>query len=116
MIKKVKLNLHIVESNLFKSSACFGTHLLAKASRKETMIITFTVYKTKDNSINDLDHQTYRVEGTLQEINEKVISLTDEQTYFEPSHLQWKGISANVNNDLAELIQIIDQMPDFSKV
>ena len=114
MIRKAKPNLHIVESNLFKSSACFGTHLLAKASRKETMIITFTVYKTKDD--NDFYHQTYRVEGTLQEINEKVTSLTDDQTYFEPSHLQWKGISASVNNDLAELIQIIDQMPDFSKV
>ena len=78
------------------------------------MIITFEVWKSKDNM--DFYNQTYRVEGTLKDINEKVLSLTDKQTYFEPTHLQWKGISANVNNDLAELIQIIAQMPDFSKV
>ena len=78
------------------------------------MVITFEVWKSKDNM--DFYNQTYRIEGTLKEINEKVLSLTDNQTYFEPSHLQWKGISANVNNDLAELIQIIEQMPDFSKV
>lgn len=110
MIRKVKLNLHIVESNLFKSSACFGTHLLAKASRKETMIITFTVLK--DNK----DQKDYSIQGTLKEINDKVQSLSNENVYLEPNNLQWKGISARINNDLAETIQIIEQMPDFSKV
>lgn len=111
MQSKVKLNLHIVESNLFKSSACFGTHLLAKASRKETMlVITFTVLK--DNK----DQTDYTISGTLKEINDKVQSLSNDNVYLEPNNLQWKGISARINNDLAETIQIIEQMPDFSTV
>lgn len=74
------------------------------------MIITFTVLK--DNK----DQKDYSIQGTLKEINDKVQSLSNENVYLEPNNLQWKGISARINNDLAETIQIIEQMPDFSKV
>ena len=48
----------------------------------------------------------YTITGTLKEINDKVQSLSTDDIYLEPNNLQWKGISARVNNDLAELIQI----------
>ena len=74
------------------------------------LVITFTVLK--DNK----DQKDYTISGTLKEINDKVQSLSNENVYLEPNNLQWKGISARINNDLAETIQIIEQMPDFSKV
>lgn len=74
------------------------------------LVITFTVLK--DNK----DQTDYTISGTLKEINDKVQSLSNDNVYLEPNNLQWKGISARINNDLAETIQIIEQMPDFSTV
>lgn len=89
----------------------------ALRTRKETMIIEFYVYKLdKLQMYSPFMDETYRLEGTLKEINDKVNSLKKENVYFEPKTIQWKGIVANVNNDLAELISIIETMPDFSKV
>lgn len=80
------------------------------ANRKETMlVITFTVLKDYQEIQKD-----YTISGTLKEINDKVQSLSNDNVYLEPNNLQWKGISARINNDLAETIQIIEQMPDFS--
>lgn len=84
--------------------------------------ITFTV--VKDNMGTELFpyqwtkeiQSDYTITGTLKEINDKVQSLSNDNVHLEPNHLQWKGISASVNNDLAELIQIVDKMPDFSTV
>ena len=82
------------------------------------LVITFTVLK--DMGTNLFPYQEiqsdYTITGTLKEINDKVQSLSTDDIYLEPNNLQWKGISARVNNDLAELIQIVDEMPDFSKV
>ena len=81
------------------------------------LVITFTVIKDQ-NWIYPMNRQTdYTISGnTLKEINDKVQSLSNDNVYLEPNHLQWKGITARVNNDLAELIQIVDKMPDFTKV
>lgn len=83
------------------------------------MIIEFYVYKLdklQQFSFNSFAEETYRVEGSLKEINDKINGLSQYNIYFEPKKLQWKGIVANVNDDLAELISIIETMPDFSKV
>ena len=89
----------------------------ALRTRKETMIIEFYVYNTSDTSLYPIFNETtYTLDGTLKEINDKVNALKKDNVYFEPKTLQWKGIVANVNNDLAELISIIETMPDFSKV
>ena len=81
------------------------------------MIIEFYVYNTSDTSLYPIFNETtYTLDGTLKEINDKVNALKKDNVYFEPKTLQWKGIVANVNNDLAELISIIETMPDFSKV
>jgi len=89
------------------------------ANRKETMlVITFTVLKDMGTDLFPYREiqSDYTITGTLKEINDKVQSLSNENVHLEPNHLQWKGISASVNNDLAELIQIVDKMPDFSTV
>ena len=89
----------------------------ALRTRKETMIIEFYVYKLdKLQMFNPFMDETYRLEGTLKEINDKVNALSKDNVYFEPKTIQWKGIVANVNNDLAELVSIIETMPDFSQV
>jgi hypothetical protein len=81
------------------------------------MIIEFYVYETSKYSLYPIFKETtYTLQGTLKEINDKVNALKNENVYFEPKTLQWKGITANVNDDLAELISIIENMPDFSKV
>ncbi len=81
------------------------------------MIIEFYVYNlNRLQMFNPFMDETYTLEGTLKEINDKVNSLKKENVYFEPKTIQWKGIVANVNNDLAELVSIIETMPDFSQV
>ena len=89
----------------------------AVRTRKVTMIIEFYVYNlNRLQMFNPFMDETYTLEGTLKEINDKVNSLKKENVYFEPKTIQWKGIVANVNNDLAELVSIIETMPDFSQV
>jgi len=80
------------------------------------LVITFTVLKDMGTDLFPYQEiqNNYTIQGTLKEINDKVQSLSTDNVYLEPNNLQWKGISARINNDLAETIQIIEQMPDFS--
>jgi len=85
------------------------------------MTITFNVIKeTGTDLFSYIQHQNdYSITGTLKEINDKVISLSKDNVYLEPSYLHWKGFSVNLNtrdNDIAETIQLIDRLPDLTQV
>jgi hypothetical protein len=85
------------------------------------MTITFNVLKeTGTDLFSYIQHQNdYSITGTLKEINDKVISLSKDNVYLEPSYLHWKGFSVNLStrdNDLAETIQLLDKLPDLSQV
>lgn len=85
------------------------------------MTITFNVLKEKGTDLfSYIEYQNdYSITGSLKEINDKVLSLSKDNVHLEPSYLHWKGFSVNLNsrdNDIASTIQLIDKLPDLSKV
>lgn len=76
----------------------------------QPIVITFNV--VREDNVHQSDFQ---IEGTLKEINDRAIALSNEGVYLEPSYLKWKGVGIDLTiNDLSSTVRLLSEFPDMS--